>query len=116
MDVRFAAADTIILLDVSTLTCLAGAFQRFLQFRGRTRPDMTEGCPERLNLPYLKWIWTYRRDRRPKIIHKLNGLRADKKIIILTSRREINDLLEGDNETANHRLEDITANRAESSA
>lgn len=48
MDVRFVAADTIIYLDVSTLTCLLGAIKRFVCFYGRTRPDMTEGCPERL--------------------------------------------------------------------
>ncbi len=116
MDVRFAAADTIIFLDVSTLTCLAGAFQRFFKFRGRTRPDMTEGCPERLDWSYLKWIWTYRRDRRPEIIHKLNELMSGKKVIILASRRDISDLLDGDNGTADQRLEDIAANRAESSA
>jgi adenylate kinase family enzyme len=116
MDVRFAAADTIIFLDFPTLTCLIGAFRRFLKFRGRTRPDMTEGCPERLEWPYLKWIWTYRRDRRPKILCRLDELKSDKTVIILTSRSEIRTFLNGDNETANQRLEDIAANRAESSA
>ena len=116
MDVRFAAADTIIFLDVSTLTCLVGVFQRFFRFRGRTRPDMTEGCPERLEWPFLKWIWTYRRDRLPKILRKLNELKSGKNVIILTSRLEVNDLIKEDNRTANQRLEDIAANRAESSA
>jgi adenylate kinase family enzyme len=116
MDVRLAAADAIIFLDFPTLTCLLGAFQRFYRFRGRTRPDMTEGCPERLNWPYLKWIWTYRRDRRQKVLGKLGELAGSKKVIILTSRREVNDLLAGDNEIASQKLEDIAANRAESSA
>ena len=115
MDVRFAAADTIIFLDFSTLTCLLGAFQRFLRFRGRTRPDMTEGCPERLWWPYLKWIWTYRRDRRPKILQTLNELRKDKRIVIVNTRREARGWLDGNSGTANQRL-DIVANRAESSA
>jgi len=49
MDVRFASADTIIFLDLPTLSCLHGAIRRFLLFRGRSRPDMAEGCPEKLD-------------------------------------------------------------------
>ena len=93
MDVRFAAADTIIFLDVSTFTCLVGAFQRFLRFHGRSRPDVTEGCPERLEREYLTWIWRYRRDRRPRILQKLNELKDEKRVVILTSRHEVREFL-----------------------
>ena len=101
MDVRFVVADTIFFLDVSTFTCLLGAFQRYLRYRGHTRPDLTEGCPERLEWEYLKWIWTYRRDRRPKILARLNELSDEKQVIILKSRREIGDLLERNSAPAN---------------
>ena len=93
MDVRLAAADTVIFLDLSTCACLRGAFDRFVRFHGRTRPDMAEGCPERVEWLYLKWIWTYRRNRRPAILRKLDALKNEKQVIILTSRRAVSNLL-----------------------
>ena len=93
MDIRLAAADTIILLDLPRRACLMGALRRFLAFRGRTRPDMTEGCPERLDREYLKWIWNYRRDRRPATLEKLKELNGMKKTIRLTSRDDIEDFV-----------------------
>lgn len=56
MGVRLAAADMIIFLDYPTATCLSGAICRWLRCRGRTRPEMTEDCPERLDWGYLRWI------------------------------------------------------------
>jgi adenylate kinase family enzyme len=86
-EVRFAACDTIIFLDLPTVTCLFGAIQRFLWFRGRNRPDMADGCPERLEWEYLRWIWTDRRDCRPKILARLKELAATKQVVILLSRQ-----------------------------
>ena len=93
MNVRFANADTIIFLDLSTFTCLLGAIQRFFRFHGRSRPDMAEGCQERLSWDYLKWIWTYRRNRRPKILIQLDKLKDEKHIVFLESRCAIQHFL-----------------------
>jgi adenylate kinase family enzyme len=93
MDIRLAAADTIIFLDIPTLTCLLGAVQRFLRFRGSSRPEMAEGCPEKLGWDYLKWICAYRRDRRPKIMARLGALASDKRVVVLDSRRAIERFL-----------------------
>jgi adenylate kinase family enzyme len=116
MELRFAAADTIIFLDVPTFTCLIGVFQRFLRFRGRSRPDMREGCPERLGWDFLEWIWMYRRNRRPKILKKLAQLEEEKRVIVLTSRGEVRAFPDGTSRAANQRRENLAANRAESSA
>ena len=94
LEVRFASADTIIFLDLPTLSCLHGAIRRFLRFRGRSRPDVAEGCPERLDWEFLKWIWTYRRDRRPKTVARLRELEKSKRIVILSSRRAARRYLE----------------------
>lgn len=48
MEVRLAAADAVIFLDRPRLLCLWRVFKRFLRYRGRVRPDMTQGCEERL--------------------------------------------------------------------
>lgn len=81
MDLRLAACDTVIFLDYPRRVCLWRVIKRFLIYRGRARPDMTEGCPERLTWEFLRWIWRYRREYRPKILAKLNAL--DKGIAVL---------------------------------
>src|SRR5215510_1182243 len=56
IDLRLAAADTVILLDLPTWACLLGAVRRFLKYRGSVRPDMSAGCPEQLTGEYVWWI------------------------------------------------------------
>lgn len=50
---RLARADTIVYLDYPVRLCVARLLRRYWRFRGRTRPDMTEGCPERLDPGFL---------------------------------------------------------------
>jgi len=93
MDLRFAAADTVIFLDLPCWLCVYRAFRRTLVFYGRKRPDMAEGCPERFldfgYFKFLKWIWDYPRTHRPGILEKLEKLRGQKEIVILRSDREV---------------------------
>jgi len=94
MDVRYESADTIIFLDLPTLSCLVGVILRRFRFRGRSRPDMAEGCPEKLDWEFLKWILRYRRDRRPKVLTRLKELDKSKHLVILPSRRAVRRYLE----------------------
>ncbi|WP_373058645.1 AAA family ATPase [Gemmatimonas sp.] len=48
LDQRFAACDTVRLLDLPRTWCLWRIVRRALRYGGRSRPDMTPGCPERL--------------------------------------------------------------------
>ena len=57
---RLTRADTVVWLDYPTQLCLARVFKRWWQYRGRTRPDMTEGCPENLNLEFLHYVLVFR--------------------------------------------------------
>ena len=60
LPLRLERADTVVWLDYPTHTCLARVFKRWWQFRGKTRPDMTEGCPENLNLEFLHYVLVFR--------------------------------------------------------
>ncbi len=93
LDVRIAACDTIIFLDLSTLSCLWGVVRRYWRYRGRTRPDMGEGCTEQISWEFIKWIWRYRRDSRPDVLRKLNAAGPGRSVIILKSRRRVSDFL-----------------------
>jgi adenylate kinase family enzyme len=53
---RMEEADKILLLSFSRLTCLHRIIKRYRTWRGRTRPSSGEGCEEKLDLPFLKWV------------------------------------------------------------
>jgi adenylate kinase family enzyme len=93
MDLRLAAADTIIFLDMSRWLCLWRVAKRRWQYAGQTRPDMAADCPEQLNWEFLNWVWSYPTRRRNAIIDKLLQLPPDKKVIMLRSPAEVEQFL-----------------------
>ena len=52
MDLRFGACDTIIFLNFPRLICLYRVLKRYLQFKGKTRPDLAQGCPEQISFEF----------------------------------------------------------------
>lgn len=53
---RLARADTVVYLDYPVSLCLRRLLGRLWTYRGRTRPDMTEGCPERFDLAFFLYV------------------------------------------------------------
>jgi len=84
---RLAACDTVIFLDISRYVCLWRVFRRWIAYRGRSRPDLAEGCPESLTWEFIWWIWTYPRRRRPEILRRLSELPASTRVVVLGSAR-----------------------------
>ena len=95
MDARLRAADTVIFLDLPRWRCLWGVLNRYWRYRGQVRPDASAGCPERLTVDYINWIWTYRRTRRPRILRTLEHLDADRNVVIFDSHRAVSAFLAG---------------------
>jgi adenylate kinase family enzyme len=60
LPLRLSRADTVVWLDYPTHLCLWRVFKRWWQYRGHARPDMTEGCPENLNLEFLHYVLVFR--------------------------------------------------------
>lgn len=90
---RFADADTIIFLNYSTLRTLYGITKRRIQYRNRTRPDMAEGCHERLNLDFIRWTKDYNKNKAPKMYKRLANL-TNKDIHIFKNRKQLTDWLQ----------------------
>ncbi|WLR53902.1 DNA topology modulation protein [Mesobacillus subterraneus] len=94
MDMRAQAAGTIIFLGYSTPRCLYGVFKRRIMYHRRTRTDMNEGCPERLDWEFIKWVARYKREKAPDIITKLEELKLQgKEIFHFTNPRETDEFL-----------------------
>jgi adenylate kinase family enzyme len=89
MDMRIQAADTIIFLDFPSLTCLFQAIKRSIIYYNKTRPDMGEGCKEKFDLDFYKWIWSFRKANRPAILKKIQPIMTKKNVIILKSNNDV---------------------------
>jgi adenylate kinase family enzyme len=71
IDIRLNGADTIIFLDIPRIICIYRIIKRRLQYRNKIRPDMAEGCEERISLEFLKWVWSYLKMNKPSILKKI---------------------------------------------
>ena len=94
LDLRIQQCDTIIFLDMPRLLCLWRIIKRWLLHRRRSRPDMAEDCPERLNWEFVEWIWNYSRRSRPKVVRLIREYSGTRQIVWLRSRAEVEKLLE----------------------
>ena len=90
--VRLRRCDTVIYLDFSRIACLMGVLKRVLTTFGKVRPDMGEGCPERIDLDFLKWVWNFNKNKREKNYRLLNEAEGVR-VIILQNRRAVKKFL-----------------------
>jgi adenylate kinase family enzyme len=95
MDLRLEVCDTVVFLDISRWVCIIRVVKRFLAFRNSRRPDMGDGCPEKIDIEFLRWIWDYPKRNRPEILKKLHALNNDKQVFVLRSAREVEDFCSG---------------------
>lgn len=83
---RLCKCDCVIYLDYSRIVCLVGVLKRVLHYYGKSRPDMADNCPERLDIPFLKYVWSFSKEEKPKIEQSLNS--ADILTFIFKNRKE----------------------------
>lgn len=89
---RLERCDTVIYLDFSTFACLMGVLKRITTTYGTVRPDMGEGCPERIDLEFLKWVWNFNKTKRQRYYNMLQELDG-KQVFILKNRRQVRRFL-----------------------
>lgn len=92
LPMRLKRCDTVIYLDFSRMACILGVLKRVISTYGKVRPDMGEGCPERFDWEFLKWVWNFNRTKREKLYARLSSL-PEENVIILKNRREVNRFL-----------------------
>lgn len=93
MEMRLAACDTVIYLDFPRAICLYRALKRVAKYYNRTRPDMSDGCREKLDFEFLGWVWNFPKTTKPVIEERLKRFEGEKTIIRLHSPRETEDFL-----------------------
>jgi adenylate kinase family enzyme len=91
LEQRLTVCDAVVFLDLPRSVCLWRATMRRIRSRGRSRPDMREGCPDRLTWDFIRWIWRYPVERRPQILERLSRLESSHRIFVLRSKAEVEE-------------------------
>ena len=88
---RLDKADLIIWLDYSTFQHIKGILKRYIQFYQKERPEIP-GCKERISLHFLKYVLTYNKTKRPKLLEILEDIPKEK-MLIFKKQKDLNKWL-----------------------
>jgi adenylate kinase family enzyme len=58
-DIRMPCADSLVWLDHRRGICIRRVLIRTIMGHGRTRSDLAEGCPDRFDIAFLRYVWTF---------------------------------------------------------
>lgn len=91
---RLEYADTVVVAEKPRVECIFNVLRRTLGSLGITRPDVAEGCPERLNMSFLSFIWGFKARFEVEIAPLLR-VAADRgtRVIIVRRRRDLVEAL-----------------------
>ncbi len=92
-DIRMPRADMIIWVDLPRRVCLWRVFRRAVTQLGTVRSDMARGCPERLDLEFFLYVWSFRKKNEKRIEAALREYGQDARIIRVRSDSEAAVLL-----------------------
>jgi adenylate kinase family enzyme len=93
-DGRFKRADTVVFLDLPRRTCLRRVLARVVRDRRRRRPDLPEGAYEGMDVELLRWIWSYPKRDRPRVVELLGRLDDNVTIHRLRSPADVEQFVE----------------------
>lgn len=93
-DRRMEEADMIVMMLFNRFACLWRARKRYKKYRGQTRPDMGEGCNEKLDGEFAAWIlWKGRRTAQRERNAGLR-IRYGDKVVVLKNQKQTDAFLE----------------------
>ncbi|WP_028594706.1 DNA topology modulation protein [Paenibacillus assamensis] len=94
LDIRMKEADVIVFFDLPSIMNMYRVIKRRVQYHGKTRPDRNEGCEEKLDWAFIKWVWSFRRNNRPIIKRKIVEYGSGKKVIIFRKISDSNKVMQ----------------------
>jgi adenylate kinase family enzyme len=92
-DIRMPRADSFIWLDYPRWTCMRRVLRRTFRDYGRTRPDVAEGCREKFDPGFLRFVWEFRSKYRPRIVEGLARHGSHLRVTHLHNDREVEEFL-----------------------
>ena len=86
---RMEEADVIILLLFNRWRCLYRVTKRYLTYKDKSRPDMADGCKEKLDWEFVKWILRDGRSKTARARYQGVISRYPDKTIVIKNQRQL---------------------------
>ncbi|SEH92430.1 Adenylate kinase [Rhizobium tibeticum] len=93
-DLRLPRTEFVLWVRLPRWRCVLGVTGRWLRWRGRARPELPAGCPEKLDLEFLRFIWSFERRFVPHIVAGIDRFSPDVPVLQLKSHQEMRRLLD----------------------
>ena len=93
LPLRLPRTHLVLWLRPPRLMSLYGVISRWLRYRGRSRPEMADDCPEKIDREFLAYVWNFEKTESPEIEENLAAFGPEVPVCVLKSRRENNRLL-----------------------
>ena len=90
-DRRLSEADMIILLLFNRFSSFHRAYSRYRRYKGRTREDMADGCSEKFDFEFAKWILYEGRTKKRRARFKTVKQTYPDKVVVLKNQRRIDE-------------------------
>ena len=92
-DIRLKRVDLVIWLDMPMPLCLYRVMKRSIQNHGKVRPDLPEGCKDKISFEFLHYIFSFPWSGRKRIVRRLGKSPFGHQIVQLKSRKQTEDFL-----------------------
>lgn len=90
---RMMEADIIIMLLFNRFSCMYRVVRRYVKYKNKTRPDMGEGCNEKLDREFIRWVLFEQRTKRAKKRYDQVYSQYKEKVIIVKNQRQLDECL-----------------------
>ncbi len=85
---RMEEADMIVMMLFNRFACLKRVTKRYKKYKNTTRPDLAEGCNEKLDREFITWVlWRGRGKSARERYGRLQKQYADKAVVIKNQRQ-----------------------------
>lgn len=91
IELRLHYADTVVFFDYNRFLCLWRVLKRVITNHGKVRDDMGEGCRERFDWKFLRYVYSFNDKEREKIYKKLST-NPNVRVIIIKKRTDLKKL------------------------
>lgn len=89
---RFEEADRIVALLFGRLACYRRVRKRLKAYRGKSRPDMGEGCEEKVDWEFTKWVLFGGRTKERRALYRDLAARYPDKVTVVRNQRQLDRL------------------------
>ncbi len=92
-DRRVEEADEILILLFNRFSCLLRAYRRSRVYAGKTRPDMGEGCKEKFDIEFMKWILWKGRSKKTRDLYQSVMERYRPKVTVIKNQKQLDQFV-----------------------